>query len=280
MANLRDMIRRALNGRSPEDALAEFKEKLHAQINDFKDDPASRARLQQYLRSVLTPLQYFNAFVVKPNLNDNDRLREMAKRYNVNKVELKRVLKVALELEEKVQGYFEDNDRVDQLVITLRKVINVLDEQILTDLIDAMDYNIDYGKIEKAYLDYQSTLQKAYNVDGLNRDLQGIMGTVMNNLKNAFTQGTQQTRSKPSDRQPEVRMLDPQLQNLYNHFREEGYDHNESMDMVNERRDVDGLKNEFLEAYRTLRQEGKSHQDAMHYVQSLQDKASSSEADA
>lgn len=262
MANLRDMLRRAFGGRNPEDALIDFKEKLHAQINEFKDNPQSRARLQGYLRSILTPLQYFNAFMVRPNLNDNEKMRELARKYQINKVELKRVFKVALELEEKVQAYFSDGDQIDQLVVTLRKVINVLDEQIVTDIIDAMDYNIDLNKIENAYLDYQSKLQQAYNADGLNRDLQGIMGTVMSSLKNAFTQPST-PRTKASDKRPEVRMLEPELQKLYDHFREEGYEHSEAMAMIQEKQDVESLSAELMETYRQLRREGKSHGEAM-----------------
>lgn len=276
MAGLRDVLKRAFGGQQPEVALAEFKERIHSQINDFKDNPESRGQLQKMLQGVLNPLKQFNLFVVRPALNDNERLRAMAQRYGVNKVELKRIFKTSLEFEEKLQGYFKDRDQVDQLVITLRKVVNVLDEEIITGLIDAMDYNIDYGKIEKAYLDYQSTLQKAYNVEGLNRDLQGLIGTVMGNLKNAFS-SPQRSVSKPSDRQADARMLEPELQNLYDRYRSEGFTHDESMRVVEEKRDLDSLPKAFHDAYRTFRQEGRSHTDALDYARSLADKAKEQE---
>lgn len=274
MAGLRDILRRAFGGRQPEAALAEFKEKLHSQINDFKDNPETRQQLKRTLQSILTPLKQFNAFVVIPALGDNEKLRGMAQKYNVNKVELKRMLKTSLELEEKVQRYFQDGDQVDQLVVTLRKVVNVLDEEIITGFIDALDYNIDYGKIEKAYLDYQTNLMKAYNSDGLNRDLQGLMGTVMGNLKNVFSGGQQRvTKTKHSDREVDAKMLEPELQNLYNRYREEGFAHDEAMRVVAEKRDLDGLPAAFLDAYRTLRREGRDHDDAMAYARTLADKS-------
>lgn len=279
MAGLREMLRRAFGGRQPEEALADFKEKLHTQINEFKDSPESQARMQRTLQSVITPLQYFNAYMVRPSIEDNQKMRDLAKHYGVNKVELKRVFKIALEFEEKIQSYFKNRDQIDQLVVTLRKVVNVLDEQILTDLIDAMDYNIDYNKIEKAYLDYQTTLQKAYNADGLNRDLQNIMGGLINNFKTAFTSSAQPPKTRPSDQHSEVRLMEPELQNLYDHYREEGFEHEESMRMVNEKKDVDNLPDAFLDAYRTLRQEGQSHAEAIEYVQGLASKATQQDSE-
>ena len=147
MAGLRDILKRAFGGVQPEIALAQFKERLHNQINDFKDNPESRAQLQKMLQSILQPLRQFNLFIVQPALNDNERLKSMAKQYNVNKIELKRVFKTAIELEEKIHSYFKDRDQVDQLVVTLRKVVNVLDEEIISELINSIDYNIDYGNI-------------------------------------------------------------------------------------------------------------------------------------
>lgn len=279
MAGLRDMFRRSFGGRQPEEALMDFKEKLHVQINAFKDDPENQARLQSTMRSIITPLQYFNSLMVRPNMDDNQKMRELAKKYGINKVELKRVFKVALEFEEKVQNYFKNRGEVEQLVITLRKVVNVLDEQILTDIIDAMDYNVDYGKIEKAYLDYQSTLQKAYNSEGLNRDLQGIMGGLISNFKNAFQTSAQAPKTKASDKHAEVRMMEPELQSLYDHYREEGFEHDESMKMINEKKDLDALPRKFLEAYRTLRQEGHSHTEAIEYVRDLANKSGTQDSD-
>jgi len=279
MANLRDMLRRFLGGRPPEEALAAFKEKLHDQINAFKDNPESRAQFRSYLESIITPVQYFNTLVVRPNLDNNDKLREMAQRYGINKVELKRMLKISLELEDKVQHYFRDGDHLEHLIITLRKVVNVLDEQVLTDIIEAMDYNIDYGRIEKAYLDYQSTLQKAYNSEGLSRDLQGIMGGLIGNLKNVLSGTHQASRSKPSDKRPEIRMLEPDLQNLYDRYREEDFGHDEAMAMVQEKQELDQLSESYREAYRTLRQEGQGHQDALEYVKNLAQRASQSDSE-
>lgn len=278
MAGLRDILRRALGGRPPEEALAAFKEKMHGQINAFKDNPEGQAQLRSYLQSFLQPLQYFNMLVIRPALNDNDKMREMAQKYGVNKVELKRVFKIALELEEKVQRYFQNPESVDQLIITLRKVVNVLDEQILTDIIEALDYNIDYNRIEKAYLDYQTTLQQAYNAEGLNRDLQGILGDLFGNLKNVFATAGQPPRQKPSDKHAEVRMLEPELQNLYDRQRQEGFSHEEAMAMVTEKRDLDALPKDYLEAYRTLRQEGRPHADALAYVQNLAQRAAQDES--
>lgn len=273
MAGLRDILRRAFGGRPPEEALAEFKEKLHAQINAFKDNPEGQMQLRNYLQSFVQPLQYFNMLVVRPSLGDNEKLRQMAQKYGVNKVELKRVFKISLELEEKVQHYFQDPASVEQLIVTLRKVVNVLDEQILTDVIEALDYHIDYNRIEKAYLDYQTTLQQAYNAEGLNRDLQGILGGLFGNLKNVFAGAGQPPRQKPSDKHPEVRMLEPELQNLYDRQRQEGFSHDEAMAMVSEKRDLDALPEGYLEAYRTLRQEGRSHSDALEYVKNLAQRA-------
>lgn len=273
MGGLRDILNRAFGGRSPEAALADFKERLHAQINEFKENPETRSRLQRMLQSILAPLQQANTFVVRPALADNERLKSMAQRYGVNKVELKRMLKTSLELEDTLRSYFEDSNQVDQLILTLRKVVNVIDEDLVTSFIDAIDYNIDYSKIEKAYLDYQSNLQKAYNADGLNRDLQGLMGTVMQNLKGAFNSSSKPPKIKASDRQAEARMLEPELQNLYNRYREEGFTHEESMRVVDEKRDLDQLPEAFMEAYRTLRREGRNHAAALEYARNLADKA-------
>lgn len=273
MAGLRDILKRAFGGVQPEVALAQFKERLHNQINDFKDNPESRAQLQKMLQNILQPLRQFNLFVVQPALNDNERLKSLAKQYNVNKIELKRVFKTSLELEEKINSYFKDREQVDQLVITLRKVVNVLDEDIITELINSIDYNIDYGKIEKAYLDYQHNLQKAYNVDGLNRDLQGLMGNLVSGLKNAFSTPSQRTTVKPSDREAEARMLEPELQNLYDRYREEGFTPEEAMRVVEEKRDLDALPESFHEAYRALRREGHGHADAIDYARNLASKA-------
>lgn len=268
MGGLRDMLRKAF-GRDPEAALAEFKEKLHLQINDFKDNPETRTQLRRMLQSVVTPLRQFNLFVVNPALNNNERLKAMAKRYGVNKIELKRMLKTSLELEEKLQKYFKDSDEIDQLVLTLRKVVNVLDEDVVTGFIDAMDYNIDYGKIEKAYLDYQHNLQKAYNAEGLNRDLQGLIGQVLNNLKGAFNNTQKPVKTKASDRQADARMLEPELQILYDRYRDEGFTHDEAMRVVGEKRDLDGLPEELMEAYRSQRREGQDHDEALAYARVL-----------
>lgn len=267
MGGLRDILRRAFGNRSPEVALAEFKEKLHHQINTFKDSPESRAKLQEILHSVLNPLQYFNALVVRPSLEDPERLKALAKRYGVNKVELKRVFKLSLEFEEQVQRYFQDRDQVEQLIISLRKIVNVLDEQLITEIIDAMDYHIDYGKIEKAYLDYQFNLQKAYNIEGLNQELKGIVGSFLGNLKSALTGAAAQQRIKPSDQQPQAKMLEPELQNIYDRFRQEGFSHDEAMQQVKEKQDFDSLVGESLEIYHRVRREGRSHTDAMLVVQ-------------
>lgn len=278
MAGLRDILRRAFGGRPPEEALAEFKERLHGQINDFKDNPESREQLQRMLQSVVRPLSQFNMFIVRPTLADNDRMKAMAQRYGVNKVELKRVLKTALELEEKLQNYFKDSDEVDQLVITLRKVVNVLDEDIVTGFVEAFDHNVDMGKIEKAALEYQDKMQKALNTQGLNRDLQSMIGTVVGNLKNAFNSNQIRPKGKASDRQADVRMLDPELQNLYNRYRDEGFEHDEAMRVVEEKKDLDGLPHQFKEAYRTLRREGRSHAAALEYAQGLAAKAQADDA--
>lgn len=263
MAGLRDMIRRALGGQNPEAALAAFKEKLHAQINDFKDNPHSRARLKQTLNSILRPLQYANSFVIRPSLADNQKMREMAQKYGINKVELKRIFKTSVELEDKLQRYFKDDDQADQLIVTLRKVINVLDEQVLAEMVDALDYHIDYGKIEKAYLDYQTNIQRAYNIEGLNAELKNIMGGLFSNFKDAFQNNKVVSKTRPSDQEPEARMLEPELQTLYDRFREEGFSHQESMDQVTEKQDLDRLSESERELYRTRRQQGLSHSESI-----------------
>lgn len=267
MAHFRDMIRRALNGRSPEEFVVETKERLHTMVNTFKDSPEAQDKARRYLQSVVFPLRYLNTFIIRPNLDDNEKLRALAQQYDVNKVELKRVMKAALELEEGINQYLGEDIHFDQLAITLRKVINVLDEQIITDLIEAMDHHINYGKIEKAYLTYQENLQKAYNAEGLNRDLQGILGQLVNGFKNALTQTGSKVR--PSDRQSEIKMLDPQWQNAYDHYCAEGYTHEEAMAFIQERRDLSELSPSFLEAYRVLRQEGRPHAEALEYARSL-----------
>ncbi len=263
MAGLRDMIRRALGGQNPEAALAAFKEKLHNQINDFKDNPESRERLKQTLSSVLRPLQYANAFVIRPSLADNQKMREMAQKYGINKVELKRIFKTSVELEEKLQRYFKDSDQADQLIVTLRKVINVLDEQVLAEMVDALDYHIDYGKIEKAYLDYQTNIQRAYNIEGLNSELKNIMGGLFSNFKNAFQNNATVPKTKASDQQPEARMLAPDLQAVYDRFRDEGFNHEEAMEQVHEKQDLDQLSENELDAYRKVRQQGLNHKEAI-----------------
>lgn len=278
MGGLRDVLRRAFDGRSPEEALADFKEKLHAQINEFRENPETHSRLQTILQSILRPLQQFNLFIVRPALNDKERLKAMASRYGVNKIELKRVLKTSLELEETLKSYFKDPSQMDQLVVTLRKVVNVIDEDVVTGFIDAIDYNIDYGKIEKAYLDYQSSMQKAYNVDGLNRDLKELLGNVSNNLKNAFGQGQKPAKGKASDRQLDAKMLEPELQNLYNRYREEGFTHEESMRVVQEKSDLDGLSAKLMDAYRAERREGRNHSEAFERVKALEEPAPQSQA--
>lgn len=274
MAGLKDMLKRVLGGRNPEEALAEFKEKLHQSINEFKSNPDSRQKLQRQLQSMVMPVKYFNSTVVRPQLENKEGLKELAKQMGINRVELKRVFKVSLELEEKMAQYFGDELDVEQMAVTLRKVVNVLDEQVVTDLIDAMDYNIDFGKIERAQLDYQEAIQKAYNVDGLNRDLNGILGSLFGNMRNAFSQSSQAVpKGKASDQHPEVRMMEPEYQNAYDHYREEGYSHGESMAFVKEKQDLAALPQAFLEAYRVLRQEGRSHDEAISYARSLADKS-------
>lgn len=266
MGGMRDMLKRALGGRSPEEALADFKERLHTQLNEMRENPETHQRLKQVLQSILRPLQQFNTFVVRPTLSDSERLKALAKRCGVHKIELKRVLKTSLELEDTLLSYFKDPAQIDQLTISLRKVINVIDEDVVTHLIDAIDYNIDYGKIEKAYLDYQDNLQKAYNVDGLNRDLQGLFGGVLQNLRNAFSNGQKPAKAKASDRQLDAKMLEPELQNLYNRYREEGFTHEESMRVVQEKQDLDGLPAQLMESYRSQRREGRSHTEAFDAV--------------
>jgi len=274
VAGLKDMIRRFLGGRNPEEALAEFKEKLHQSINEFKSNPDSRQKLQRQLQSMVMPVRYFNSTVVRPQLENKEGLKELAKQMGINKVELKRVFKVSLELEEKMAQYFGDELDVEQMAVTLRKVVNVLDEQVVTDLIEAMDYNIDFGKIERAQLDYQEAIQKAYNVDGLNRDLNGILGSLFGNLRNVINPSSQAApKGKASDQHAEVRMMEPEYQNAYDHFREEGYSHAESMAFVQEKQDLAALPQAFLEAYRVLRQEGRSHDEAISYARSLADKS-------
>lgn len=274
MAGLKDMIRRFLGGRNPEEALAEFKEKLHHSINEFKTNPDSRQKLQRQLQSMVMPVRYFNSAVVRPQLENKEGLKELAKQMGINKVELKRVFKVSLELEEKMTQYFGDELDVEQMAVTLRKVVNVLDEQVVADLIEAMDYNIDFGKIERAQLDYQEAIQKAYNVDGLNRDLNGILGNLFGNLRNVIHPSPQTApKGKASDQHAEVRMMEPEYQNAYDHFREEGYSHVEAMAFVQEKQDLAALPQAFLEAYRVLRQEGRSHDEAISYARSLADKS-------
>lgn len=278
MAGLKDMIRRFLGGRNPEEALTEFKEKLHQSINEFKSNPESRQKLQRQLQSMVMPVKYFNSTVVRPHLENKEQLKELAKQMGINKVELKRVFKVSLELEEKMSQYFGDELDVEQMAVTLRKVVNVLDEQVVTDLIDAMDYNIDFGKIERAQLDYQEAIQKAYNMEGLNRDLNGILGSLFGNMRTVFNPSSQTApKGKPSDQHAEVRMMEPEYQNAYDHFREEGYSHTEAMTFVKEKQDLDALPQAFWEAYRVLRQEGRSHDEAISYARSLADKSHQSE---
>jgi AraC-like DNA-binding protein len=274
VAGLKDMLRRVLGGRNPEEALAEFKEKLHQSINEFKDSPESRQRLQRTLQSIVMPVRYFNGSIVRPHLENKESLKELAQQVGMNKVELKRVFKLSLELEEKLTQYFGDELDVEQLAVTLRKVINVLDEQVLTDLIDAMDYNINFDKIERAQLDYQEAIQKAYNVDGLNRELNGILGSLLGNMRNVFSnKQSPAAKSKPSDQHTEVKMMEPQYQNTYDHYREEGYEHDEAMRFVQEKQDLDALPAAYLDAYRVFRQEGRNHEDAIEYVRSLADKS-------
>lgn len=274
MAGLKDMLRRALGGRNPEEVLAEFKEKLHQSINEFRNNPESRQKLQRTLQSIVMPVRYFNLSIVRPHLEDREALKRLAQQLGMNKVELKRVFKLSLELEEKLGQYFGNELDIDQLTVTLRKAVNTLDEQILTDIIDAMDHNIDFGKIERAQLDYQEAIQKAYNVDGLNRELNGILSSFLGGMREALArQQGQSVKSKPSDRHTEVKMLEPQYQSAYDHYREEGYSHEEAMTFVNEARDLDALPKEYLDAYRVLRQEGRSHAEAVSYIRSLADKS-------
>ncbi|PIQ23533.1 hypothetical protein COW36_13750 [bacterium (Candidatus Blackallbacteria) CG17_big_fil_post_rev_8_21_14_2_50_48_46] len=278
MAGLKDMLRRVLGGRNPEEALAEFKEKLHHSINEFKNNPESRQKLQRNLQSIVMPVRYFNATIVRPHLENKEQLKSLAQQLNMHKIELKRVFKLSLELEEKLGQYFGNELDVEQLAVTLRKVVNVLDEQILSDVIEVVDHNIDFGKIERAQLDYQEAVQKAYNVDGLNRELNGILGSFLGNMRDVFSgQQKATTKPRPSDRQTEVKMLEPQYQNTYDHYREEGYSHDESMAFVKEKQDLDSLPQEYLDAYRVLRQEGRAHDESIDYIRSLTHKSKQEE---
>lgn len=277
MSSLKDLLKKALGGRTPEVALAEFKEKMHHAINHFHQDPASQTQVKQYLSSILRPLNYFNMFVVRPHMANPDKLKALAHKYRMNKIELKRFFKIALELEERLKRYFGDDLNFDQLVITLRKVINVLDEQLLVDLIDAIDYNIDFGKIEKAYLTYQDSLQKAYNTEGLKHDLQSVIGSFMSSFKRSLDPN--KTSYRASDKAPETRMLPPNLQNTYDHYREEGYTHEEAMAFVKEKEETDALTEAELVEYRTLRESGKDHRQAIIALQVAQ-KSASQDTDA
>lgn len=276
MASLKDMLRRALGGRNPEEVLAEFKEKLHQSINTLRNNPESQQKLQRILQSIIMPVRYFNFHVVRPHLENREALKALAHQLGMNKVELKRIFKLSLELEEKLSQYFGNALEVEALTVTLRKIVNALDEQMLTDLIDAMDHNIDFSKIERAQLDYQEAIQKAYNMEGLNREINGILGSFFNSVREALTrQERPPVKAKPSDRHAEVKMLDPHYQNAYDHYREEGYSHEEAMGFIREAQDVQALPQEYLDAYRILRQEGQSHAEAIQYIRNLADKAQS-----
>ncbi len=265
MAGIRKMLEQMLNGFSPEEAIRQFKEKLHNALNHFKDDPQSRLQLKQYLRSVYRPLQYFNASVVRPQLANPERLKSTARQYGLNKIELKRIYKTALELELRIQKFYEDENEVDRLIVMLRKVINTFDEQMLSDILDAVDYHVDYGKIERAYLDYQSSMEKAFNAAALNREIKNILNVFGNNFKDALQGKSRQRRpARASDGQSEVKMMDPALQSFYDRYRSEGFSHDEAMKYVNEKSDLDSLSVEQLEAYRSLRRKsGKNHAEAM-----------------
>ena len=264
MAGIRKMIERMLNGYSPEEGIRQFKENVHRVLNAFKEDPQSRGQLRQYLRSIYRPLQYFNASVVRPQLADGERLKATARQYQLNKIELKRIYKTLLELELRIQKFYEDETEVDRLVVMLRKVINTFDEQLVADLLDAVDYHVDYDKIEKAYLDYQHTLQKAFNGQGLNQEVKAIFSIFADNFKNAL-QGKTRTQRAPraSDERTDVKMMDPALQSFYDRYRSEGFSHEEAMGHVAEKEDLDQLSMEALESYRQLRRSGKSHAEAM-----------------
>lgn len=272
MSGLRDMFRKSWGERSPEEVVAAFKERLHDTLNNFKDDPTSKERLRKILSSIKMPLAYFNNFIAKPKLADSNSLKQLAQQYNVPKRELKRVLRASIELEDNVNQYFGNNLELDQLVITLRKTINAIDEQIISDIIDAFERNIEQDKLERAMIEYQDKVQKYFNSTGLNRDIQNIMEQFISNVKTSFSSTQHKSKSRHSDRQPEIKMLDLDLQRIYNHYREEGYTHEESMDFVEERKDTDSLSEQLLEAYRVLRREGNTHKEAMKYVNNLNQK--------
>lgn len=264
MAGIRKMIERMLNGYSPEEGIRQFKENLHRVLNAFKEDPQSREQLRHYLRGIYRPLQYLNASVVRPQLADGERLKATAKQYQLNKIELKRIYKTLLELELSIQKFYEDETEIDRLVVMLRKVINTFDEQLVSDLLDALDYHVDYDKIEKAYLDYQHTLQKAFNGQGLNQEVKAIFSVFADNFKNALQGKTRAQRPpRASDARTDVKMMDPALQSFYDRYRAEGFSHEESMVHVAEKEDLDQLSIESLETYRHLRRSGQSHAEAM-----------------
>lgn len=269
MAGIRKMIEQMLNGYSPEEGIRQFKERLHRLLNAFKEDPESRAQLRQYLQSIYRPLQYFNAAVVRPQLADPARLKATAKQYQLNKIELKRIYKTLLELELRIQKFYADESEVDRLVVMLRKVINTFDEQLITDLLDAVDYHVDYAKIEKAYLDYQHTLHKAFNGAGLNQEVKAIFSVFVENFKNALQGKTRAQRTaRASDEHSEVRMMEPSLQSFYDRYRAEGFSHEEAMKHVAEKEALDQLSVDELEAYRSLRRGGKTHDQAIQTLRS------------
>jgi hypothetical protein len=220
------------------------------------------------------PVRYFNLTFVRPHLEDPEALKKLAEQAGIHKIELKRILKLSLELEEKLGQYFGNEVDIEQLAVTLRKVINALDEQMLTDIIDAVDHHIDFNKIERAQIDYQEALQKAYNTEGLNRELNGILGSFFSNMRSVFKeQPSPSTQPRASDRETEVKMLEPQYQNAYDHYREEGYTHEEAMVFVKETQEVHALPQNYLEAYRVLRQEGKTHDETIFYIRNLAEKS-------
>lgn len=269
MAGIRKMIEHMLNGYSPEEAIRQFKEKMHRLLNAFKDDPESRTQLRHALRSIYRPLQYFNGAVVRPQLADREKLKAAAKQYQLNKIELKRIYKTLLELELRIQKFYEDESEIDRLVVMLRKVINTLDEQLISDLLDAVDYHIDYAKIEKAYLDYQHTMQKAFNAAGLNQEVKAIFAVFAENFSNALQGKSRQRRApRASDSHSEIRMMDPALQSFYDRYRAEGFSHEEAMEHVREKEELDQLSVDALESYRSLRRAGKNHADAIQDLKS------------
>lgn len=271
MAGLRDMFQRAFGGQSPEEALTNLKERLHQSLNEFKDDAATQEKVRQNLQSIKTPLRYFNLFVVRPHLDEPERLKALAQRYQINKIDMKRLFKTALELEDSLEQYFGDTMDFDQLVIVLRRVLNLFDEQLVVDALDAFDSNIDYSKIEKAYLDYQDKLSGAYNVMGLNRDLKNVVDQFVSGFRNVVST-PHKIKTRPSDQDTTIKMLPVEFQRIYDHYIEEGYTHEEANLYVRERQDLAELNEELLEAYRVLRQEGRSHADAIAYIRNLKDK--------